>query len=394
MDKFERNVLNRCLDKYEKSKLSKEGTKVTRKITLNTKDKTLSSYVGFDSYKYVDDNDAVLLKLEKLGYITTEYSGDTFKSLTLNLNKVDEIYSYLKRDKPSDELEKIINVLNKYEFDIIMKDFIDYVRNYINTKYEYPKSYFEDSVQLDTLLYIIKSMTLIDSEIKKREFSARFLGDSKVFESLESKVIKILKNFDSKENMTNEEILASYNIVKNPSYVLVKNNLIFRLNKSIINLNDLMFEISLSDDMIKRIDILDSEVSKVITVENLTTFYSLEEKDAVIIYLGGFHNHTKQQFLMKIYDKFPNALYYHFGDIDVGGFLIYDNLINKTSIPFIPYKMSISELVDKKVNLKALTEFDRKRLYRLKENDNFKIFEDVIDYMLDNNVKLEQENIY
>jgi hypothetical protein len=50
--------------------------------------------------------------------------------------------------------------------------------------------------------------------------------------------------------------------------------------------------------------------------------------------------------------------------------------------------------VDKKVNLKALTEFDRKRLYRLKENDNFKIFEEVIDYMLDNNAKLEQENIY
>jgi DNA topoisomerase VI subunit A len=172
---------------------------------------------------------------------------------------------------------------------------------------------------------------------------------------------------------------------------LVKNNLILSINKSIINLNDLGFELSLSDEMIDSLIINDCNVTKVITVENLTTFYGLDDKDAVIIYLAGFHNHTKQKLLLKIYEKFPEAKYYHFSDIDAGGFLIYNNLKNKTQIPFIPYRMDINELVNNKDSLKCLTENDRKRLEKMLTEKDFEVFYKTINYMLEYNVKLEQE---
>lgn len=393
MGNFEFEVLNKLIDKYEKSKLSKGGTKNNRSIKLTTKDDVLSSYTVVDSYKYTDDNDAILKKLEEFGFILTEYNVDTFKSLTLLVENVDLIYDYLKRPKPLDELIKIKEILNNYSFDNFVNDFIGYVYEYIENKYDYPKTYFTNSENLDLILNTFTQLFILDEEIKKRDFSAKYLGDSKLFEVIEHKIIKIIKDFDSKEELSDEEILSSYNIVKNSSYVLVKNNLNLKINNSFINLNDLKFEMSLSDDMIKSLEIVSSDVKKVITVENLTSFYTLVDDEAVIIYLGGFHNHTKQCFLKMIYEKYPDAQYYHFGDIDAGGIWIYENLKSKTGIPFQPYKMDLSELSNTNNNFKRLTEHDKKRLRKMLGDSRFDIFKEVILYMLEKNIKLEQENI-
>lgn len=391
MNTFEKNLLNKLLDKYESSKLSKGGTAVSRSIKLTPKDDVLSSYTASDSYKYADENDAIIKKLESNGFIKAEWNYDTFKSLTLNIANVDSIYDYLNRDKPSDELNKIKEVLSQYKFDGFINDFIDYVSDYIKTKYDYPKSYFVDSKQLKLLLDIFTQLLKLEEDMKKRDFSVKYLGDSKLFESVQGKVIKIIKDFDSNTYDSDEEVLAAYNIVKNTSYAILKNKLIFKLNECVIDLDKLGFEYSLSDEMIRSLEIINSNVIKVITVENLTSFYSLDDKDAVIIYLAGFHNYTKQALLKKIYANYPNAEYLHFSDIDAGGFWIYQTLKEKTVIPFVPYRMNVKELIDNKNNLKKLTENDKKRLNKMLLDSRFEVFRETIEYMLANNVKLEQE---
>lgn len=289
-------------------------------------------------------------------------------------------------------LIKIKEVLNKYKSDSFINDFIRYVNNYIDTKYTYPKIYFSNSKELDLLLYILSCMINLDKEMKKREFSTIYLHDSKKFEGVEGRVVKILKDFDSLDALTNEEVLARYNIIKNSSYVLIKNKLVFKLNDQIINLDKLGFEYSLSDEMIMNLEILDSNINKVITVENLTSFYTIND-DALIIYLAGFHNHTKQMLLNKIYSKYQNSSYYHFSDIDAGGFYIFNNLVSKTNIPFIPYRMDIKELETYKEYTKSLTINDKERLTKMLADNRFVGFHSVIKYMLDNNIKLEQEAI-
>lgn len=391
MNSFEKNLLNKLLDKYESSKLSKGGTTVSRRIKLTTKDDVLSSYIASDSYKYADENDSVIKKLESYGFVRAEWNYDTFKSLTLNIDNVDSIYNYINREKPSDELDRIKEILLKYKFDGFVNDFINYVYDYINSKYDYPKLYFIDSKQLDLLLKIFTYLLKLEEDTKKRDFSAKYLCDSKLFESVQGKVIKIIKDFDSNDYDSDEDALSAYNIVKNTSYVILKNKLVFKLNDCIIDLDKLGFEYSLSNEMINNLEIINSNVHKILTVENLTTFYSLDDKDSVIIYLAGFHNHTKQKLLKKIYSKYPNAQYFHFGDIDAGGFWIYQTLKEKTDIPFSPYRMNIKELIENKNKLKKLTENDKKRLNRMLYDERFKIFKDTIEYMLNNKVKLEQE---
>lgn len=391
MNAFEKNLLNKLLDKYESSKLSKGGTAISRSIKLTTKDDVLSSYVGSDSYKYADENDLIIKKLVELGFIKAEWNYDSFKSLTLVIENVDSVYVYLNRAKPADELERIKAVLKKYSFDNFLVDFIEYVNNYVDTRYDYPKSYFTDSTQLDLLLKTFTELFKLEEDTKKRDFSVKYLGDSKVFESIQGKIIKIIKDFDSNEYGNDEEVLAAYNIIKNTSYAIIKNKLVFRLNNCFINLDDLGFEYSLSDEMINNLIIITSNINKVITVENLTSFYALNDKEALIIYLAGFHNHAKQKLLKLIYNAYPNAKYYHFSDIDAGGFWIYHTLKEKTNIPFVPYRMNVEELLVHKNHLKKLTENDRKKLLKMVNDNRFGVFKETIEFMLANNVKLEQE---
>lgn len=391
MNNFEKDLLNELLDAYERSKLSKEGTKVKRNIKLTPKNKSLKSYTFIDSYKFVDDNDAVIKKLENLNFIKAEYENETFKSLTLNLNNLNEIYNYLSRDKKSDELDNILKVISQYHFDNFINDFINSISEQIKTKYEYPKKYFNDSKELYLILKAFKGIEQLKENTKKRDFSVKYLSDSKLFDTIENKVIKIIKDFSCVDYLEDEDILADFNIIKNSTYALIKNGLVFKLNDITIDLDKLGFEFSLSDEMIKSLKILELKSKRIITVENLTSFYKLNDNDATIIYLAGFHNHTKQELLKKIYSKYNNLEYYHFSDIDAGGFLIYMNLKDKTNIPFIPYKMSIKELKENKDNLKELTLNDIKRLTMIKENPKFDIFKNVIEYMLKNNCKLEQE---
>ena len=116
MDTFERDLVNKLLDKYESSKLSKGGTKVSRNITLTPKDKVLSSYNSIDAHKYITNNDYVIKNLTRKGFIDSKYNNETFISLTLNIDNIESLYKYIGRENPKVELEKIKLVLGSYKF--------------------------------------------------------------------------------------------------------------------------------------------------------------------------------------------------------------------------------------------------------------------------------------
>ncbi|MCI5622346.1 Wadjet anti-phage system protein JetD domain-containing protein [Anaerostipes sp.] len=86
------------------------------------------------------------------------------------------------------------------------------------------------------------------------------------------------------------------------------------------------------------------------------------------------------------------AEYLHFGDIDAGGYEIYENLCRKTGIPFGMYFMNLETLQKYESYARQLTENDKKRLKKLLEKQDCE-YRDVLKYMLEKNIKLEQECI-
>ena len=81
-----------------------------------------------------------------------------------------------------------------------------------------------------------------------------------------------------------------------------------------------------------------------------------------MIYLGGYHNSHRRNFIRCIYNDNPDAEYFHYGDIDAGGFYILLHLRKKTGIDFKPYHMDIDTLRKYQKYTKRLSDNDIRRL--------------------------------
>ena len=111
-------------------------------------------------------------------------------------------------------------------------------------------------------------------------------------------------------------------------------------------------------------------------------------KNYFVIYLAGYHNIAKQSLIKLIASQNDVKEWYHFGDIDPDGFLILENLKKKTGINFKPVYMSINELKKYEKYTKKLEDNDTTKAQGL---INKGLYVDIMEYMLKNNVKLEQE---
>ena len=138
---------------------------------------------------------------------------------------------------------------------------------------------------------------------------------------------------------------------------------------------------------------------RVLTIENLTSFYQWsksapEDKKAMCIYLGGYHNRTKRRFLQSLYRAYPQAEYHHFGDIDCGGFRIWKDLCRKTGIPFQTMWMDCDTYLKYYEQGRELTVQDRKMLLVMKEDPFYEEQRELFDVMLQKGRKVEQEGVF
>lgn len=110
-----------------------------------------------------------------------------------------------------------------------------------------------------------------------------------------------------------------------------------------------------------------------------------------MIYLGGFQNSVRTQLLRSIYSQNQHINYFHKGDLDVYGFLILENLKKKTEIDFEPYEMNIKTLKQCYYSgfYKPLTKTDVEK----SKSSLLDKYRDIIDFMLENNCKVEQESL-
>ena len=237
-------------------------------------------------------------------------------------------------------------------------------------------------------------------EILERELSISVLSNTKTWEEkYKNKVLRILRKsgyFDAQiENCADEKevhkvILEECNVFANPSYLYFKGNgkIVFE-NGNIIR-SCLDTPVAISSASIEKIASFIISDSNVMTVENLTSFNRIKKKDTFYIFLSGYHNTAKQNFLKKIYNYNSNKQYYHFGDIDPDGFYILENIRKKTNIDFKPYKMGIAELNRYSDYTKNLEKNDITKAKTLIEKGNFT---EILEFMINLNIKLEQEII-
>lgn len=403
--RYEERILQTLLDSYERSRLSRGENEVAVHIAFPITPKTMPIYFDENSLAY-EEIHGTAGHLEEMGYTCSVWKGGKknhiLQKIVLCDEKVDEIYRHLGRVPEKQMQQAQLAVLQELETECstpVARNFICWLMKRLEqgkTVKEYLN--LDDTEGSRRLIRAIHRIETNQKEIYIREFSVQCFGDSKELEKKSDLIGKIFRRFsDDMEDMDKDVILAEYGIYRTPNYVYVKGSGRLRIGTPEaydIDLRSLRQGIGLSGEDLDGLEWkVDVSVKRIITIENLTTFFRWEEPDSVLIYLGGYHNAVRRKFLQKLYQVFPEAEYFHFGDIDVGGFEIYEDLCRRTGIPFTTYKMGISELEQYEQYTRELTENDRKRMDSLLNSEAYENVWPILRYMKEHGKKLEQESI-
>ncbi|MCI7213542.1 MAG: DUF2220 domain-containing protein [Bacillales bacterium] len=389
---LENEILNSLLNSYEKSMVSKGLNKVRKDIKLDITNDIFETYRNDTSGTL----DIVIERIKRDGFANAIFTRDgQFQCLVLNLEKdsISNLYKKLGRIDPNDLINDfIVEFENQKNGSDIIKSFsIKMIELLNDKKLSSVHHYVQSPDEIKVICKAINAMSDLENDVQERIFCAKLFSDSKRFNELRGKISKIIRDFSNDPYDEEEDVIASMGVIKNTAYAFVKGNMSLKINDETIDLRKYGEPLALSDSAIKNLEVISINANKLFTVENLTSFDVFNEKDSIVLYLGGFHNRVKRNLIEKIYKKSPSLTFYHYGDIDAGGFYILNHLRNKTHINFVPYKMGIEELIKYRNNCKKLTQNDRKRLIAMLDNPDFSDFKDTIQYMLNENIKLEQE---
>lgn len=386
---MKKKLLNKLIDKYENSKSFIGQNKVNQKFSINPS-KLFPKYSNDAEVEFFSDLNESIHDLEKEELVSVDWiRGGIAGNVSLNIRNLDAAYKYVCRQPRKWIQEKILSILNEYQESAckLLSNFIlaQKKRIELNQNIEYFNS---DEHDFEDLIRAVDFVQKNEDEILIRNASLTLFKDSKRLETMTSTIESLMRKYGDYEGC--EDILAECNVVKTPTQVLIKGNAALNLNGQVLDLSKMDGDIGLSTKSLKDVRSVNVFGKRVVTVENLTSFYTYENRDDFVIYLGGFHNCVKRDFIKKVFSENASKSYMYFGDIDAGGFYILKHLRNKTGIKFIPMYMDVETLKKYHSCIKPLTKEDENRLERLKTDAEF---ENIVSYMLEHSCKLEQENV-
>lgn len=385
MTNYKEIILNLLLDKYERSKSFTGDNKVEQRFSVKIA-ALFPKYGDEAEYDLFNALNEAVIALSEMDFVSFQCKKNgVIENVSLKFTRLYDAYAYLTRTPKAETNRNLIGLLEQYDgkSDLLTR-FCTVQKERIakNKKAEY---FDGDIAEYEKLLKAVSMIFDVAEETFIRDFSIRVFGDSKSFEAIKGKVKRLL--FQYGDFPDEETVLEDLNIVKNPGHIYMKGSAQIQISGQTIDLSKLNGDIAISSALLPDIERIIVTGKRVLTIENLTSFHAFSEKDTFAVYLGGYHNTHRRRFIQQLFKDNPTAIYYHFGDIDAGGFYILLHLRNKTGVPFSPYHMDIPTLQQYRDYTKPLTESDVKRLKKLADTE----FSDTINYMLTNNCKLEQE---
>ncbi len=389
--KIQIKVLSELLDAYEKSKsfIGENKNHQTFKVSVS---KLFPKYDDDSEFAVYKDINQSLDTIKKMGFITfyPERSGK-INTVSLEENSIKQIYEYIKRIPKAEVNNQLMELWDNFKDlpEETYSSLLAYIKDQqVRVATNKSVQFFEGNfVDYEDLLTAVKAVLSNQNEIFIRELSVKLFNNSKRLEAIENAVRSLLYKYGEYDDK--ETVLEEHNIIKTPTYVMVKGQGVLKFAER-IDLSKLNGDIGLSTQTLKDLSSVELNGANVMTIENLTNFHKYQSNNELVIYLGGFHNSIKRDFIKLVAKCNPEAVFKHFGDIDAGGFYILEHLKTKTGINFIPYHMDINTLENNKEHWIKLTENDKSRLCSVNEKTTY--YKETIDFMLQNNCKLEQES--
>ena len=426
LSKLQKRELSKLLDKYENRKDYGRENKNPRRTFLHITEKNYPDYYHVSDSQFRLDYNAEMAELEKLGFIELIWQryqeGEYLDKIALRDDNVAHTYAALNRQPKIEYYRELAQIFHQHHQEASghLNAFYGEMLNKLKNLENLPAQLkYETSEEMGDLLTGLNRLTQAkDHEMLKRNFSAALYGDSKRWDKYEKSIVWILKHYwpgyrESNQSndagavyqqdpigMADNELLSEFGLIENPRHVNISGSMKFTTDLGAVDLAQFYPDVGLSPQMIKDMQIKSLKADYIITIENLTSFYhylTVAPGNHLVIYLGGYHNRMRRQILIKLWD-FVQAhklavRFYHWGDIDLGGFRIYTHLKEQTGILFAPLMMDEKTYLDHLDSGHAFNKEYEKKLAELLHDERYNQFHDLIKLMLKHKVRVEQEAV-
>lgn len=387
-------ILEHLIDIYERRGLYHEARNEKRQGAFLYVQKVFPEYGdSYDGMAYQEINEAIESLRQQEILLGKKDARGNYNRLQLDLEKIELCHQLIGRPALGKIRQAMLALLRDWDVGSIA--ILTQFRTSQLDRLEHNKTLefgiADDLEKLRDVMQALTALMALESETYVRNFSEAVFADSKRFQKIRGHVEGILCAYGGQE-LTRKTVLSTFNLLDNPTYILLKGNLRITFDDLTISIVHIPGGIALPSVAVSSIRHVEMDGRALITVENLTTFHDEPICENAILYLGGFHNTVRTELLKKIYERNPQKAYYHKGDIDVYGFLILENLKSKTKIPFIPLEMDVATLQECEQHqlVKPLSTADKKMLHL----PQLMPYQDVLSYMEQHNCKAEQESMH
>lgn len=401
---FRKHILNNLLDKYEKSLHYQGKARVNRKITLSFNAKSFPWYWQSEEPHLKKAIHQVVEELAEQGILFYKWlpfeKGNLLDSVWLNLEQLDRAYGVLgrkpKKDKAMEVAAELENLLPQIT-QAWVRNFCQACLKELQEKKEFPPLLPEKQEERELLFKTFLGLEdKQEAVLLERVFSLKYLGHSKVFQrKVKGRLTRIAVHYLlNNTELLEDEIIQELGIERNSEEVLVCGPITLLYQDKAIDYAHSPFGGVVDTKYFSKMKIGSVKAAKVITIENKANFHYLVNKGtvdgALLIYLGGFPGPQKRNFLAGLYQQNPNVSFYHWGDIDLGGFRIFETL--RKVIPTIkPLFMDVNTLLKYKSYCDELEDNYARQLEKLLDKKEYATFWPVIEVMLKEKIRLEQE---
>lgn len=341
-------------------------------------------------------------QLERAGWVKLEWlpgeAGHLLSAVVLLRAQAEAVFSWLPREPQAARRARLADRLlgERFRFGGWRRRAIEHVLSQLKAeKSVAPFSLSDDDFNRDVLTALAE-LDQVREETPYRVFSVHVFNDSKRFELLMRAVISLARRGQPEwKVLTDTEVLRELNLVANPGHLYLHGAwiLIDALGQ---RLPIEGFEPSVGLPAAQAAHLCQVAVadagSRVIAVENPTTFYELirHQPDVAAICLWGNPSPACRHLLRQLPETTALCVW---ADLDYGGFNILAQLREQVKAGAAPFHMDVDTFEAHARWARPLTPGDLKNLTRLLRRASLADVQPVITHLLERGLKLEQEAV-
>jgi hypothetical protein len=407
---YKQRLLDKLLDKFERSRAYLDESTARRRIMIRLS----AEFPEYDIEKSETRSlvNSIVHDLAEQGTVGYDWlpheNGNILSRVWLRLDNLPCAYESAGRTPKKDKVNTILSmVLDCSQSAALpwLHEFLSTTRAAIEARRRAAPLLPDDVEQARAVLTALQGINdRGGEECLERAFSLQYFGNSKYFENnVRGKVASIIRKYLVDEDgdldaPSDDEVLSQVGLVRSPEQIEFSGSMVGKLTGNLVDFSAFKHGATINSPTVADLEIISlPSVKKILFIENkanyLNYIFSSKSDDELVIFHGGFYSPARGAFFQKVYETGhrDGVEFRHWSDIDLGGFRIFCRLQSSIIPELMPHLMDREAFISRRQHWVGFGEKYQAELKKLLELPEYAQFHGVIQLMIAEKAKLEQE---